>query len=160
MQRAFIIAKLEAENTALKSTSLDDNGFIGTSPQIQQVCRMVERIAPTEITTLILGESGTGKEVIARALHQQGARNDKPFIAINCASIPETLLESELFGFEKGAFTGAHKTTKGKIECADGGTLFLDEIGDMPIHFKRKYYVSYRKKSLNEWGGVKKSQSM
>lgn len=153
VQRAFIIAKLEAENTALKSTSLDDNGFIGTSPQIQQVCRMVERIAPTEITTLILGESGTGKEVIARALHQQGARNDKPFIAINCASIPETLLESELFGFEKGAFTGAHKTTKGKIECADGGTLFLDEIGDMPYSLQAKILRFLQEKVIERVGG-------
>ncbi|MGF1692193.1 PEP-CTERM-box response regulator transcription factor [Photobacterium kagoshimensis] len=153
VQRAFIIAQLEAENAALKSTSLDANGFIGTSPQIQQVCRMVERIAPTEITTLLLGESGTGKEVIAQALHQKGSRNDKPFIAINCASIPETLLESELFGFEKGAFTGAHKTTKGKIECANGGTLFLDEIGDMPYPLQAKILRFLQEKVIERVGG-------
>ncbi len=138
VSRAFFVAKIEYENSRLKQASLDDNGFIGNSPQVQQVSRMVDRIAPTEVTTLLLGESGTGKEVLARAIHERGPRADKPFIAINCASIPETLLESELFGFEKGAFTGAHKQTKGKIECADGGTLFLDEIGDMPYPLQAK----------------------
>jgi two-component system NtrC family response regulator len=116
---------------------------------------MVERIAPTEVTTLLLGESGTGKEVLARAIHQQSPRKDKPFIAINCASIPENLLESELFGFEKGAFTGAHKTTEGKIECAHGGTLFLDEIGDMPYPLQAKILRFLQEKVVERVGGRK-----
>ncbi|KKC99142.1 MULTISPECIES: PEP-CTERM-box response regulator transcription factor [Photobacterium] len=153
IDRAFVVAKLESENLNLRQSSLEANGFIGNSPQIQQVCRMIERIAPTEITTLILGESGTGKEVIARAIHAKGPRADKPFIAINCASIPEHLLESELFGFEKGAFTGAHKTTAGKIECADGGTLFLDEIGDMPYPLQAKILRFLQEKVIERVGG-------
>ncbi|MBD8514221.1 PEP-CTERM-box response regulator transcription factor [Photobacterium sp. WH77] len=153
IDRAFVVAKLESENINLRQSSLEANGFIGNSPQIQQVCRMIERIAPTEITTLILGESGTGKEVIARAIHTKGPRADKPFIAINCASIPEHLLESELFGFEKGAFTGAHKTTAGKIECADGGTLFLDEIGDMPYPLQAKILRFLQEKVIERVGG-------
>ncbi|MEL6116260.1 PEP-CTERM-box response regulator transcription factor [Photobacterium sp. SP02] len=153
IDRAFVVAKLESENINLRQSSLEANGFIGNSPQIQQVCRMIERIAPTEITTLILGESGTGKEVIARAIHAKGPRADKPFIAINCASIPEHLLESELFGFEKGAFTGAHKTTAGKIECADGGTLFLDEIGDMPYPLQAKILRFLQEKVIERVGG-------
>ncbi|NAX45530.1 PEP-CTERM-box response regulator transcription factor [Photobacterium halotolerans] len=153
IDRAFVVAKLESENISLRQSSLEANGFIGNSPQIQQVCRMIERIAPTEITTLILGESGTGKEVIARAIHAKGPRADKPFIAINCASIPEHLLESELFGFEKGAFTGAHKTTAGKIECADGGTLFLDEIGDMPYPLQAKILRFLQEKVIERVGG-------
>ncbi|MDO6705908.1 PEP-CTERM-box response regulator transcription factor [Photobacterium sp. 1_MG-2023] len=153
IDRAFVVANLEAENNTLKQSSLEANGFIGNSPQVQQVCRMIDRIAPTEITTLILGESGTGKEVIARAIHTKGPRCNQPFIAINCASIPEHLLESELFGFEKGAFTGAHKTTAGKIECADGGTLFLDEIGDMPYPLQAKILRFLQEKVIERVGG-------
>jgi two-component system NtrC family response regulator len=114
---------------------------------------MVKRIAPTNITALLLGESGTGKEVTAKAVHLASERSDKPFIAINCASIPENLLESELFGFEKGAFTGAHKTTKGKIECAEGGTLFLDEIGDMPFNLQAKLLRFLQEKIIERLGG-------
>ncbi|UPW20673.1 PEP-CTERM-box response regulator transcription factor [Agarivorans sp. TSD2052] len=153
--RAFWVANIELENDALKGASLDNNGFLGNSPQVQKVCRMVERIAPTEVTTLLLGESGTGKEVLARAIHQQSPRKDNPFIAINCASIPENLLESELFGFEKGAFTGAHKTTEGKIECANGGTLFLDEIGDMPYSLQAKILRFLQEKIVERVGGRK-----
>ncbi|MCG7495505.1 PEP-CTERM-box response regulator transcription factor [Vibrio sp. Of7-15] len=153
ISRAFFVANIEKENEILRSASLDNNGFIGNSPQIQQVCRMVDRIAPTEVTTLLLGESGTGKEVLARAIHDKSPRKDKPFIAINCASIPENLLESELFGFEKGAFTGAHKTTMGKIECADGGTLFLDEIGDMPYPLQAKILRFLQEKVVERVGG-------
>ncbi|MBD1390522.1 PEP-CTERM-box response regulator transcription factor [Neiella sp. HB171785] len=153
VSRAFFVAGVEQENERLRSSSLDDNGFIGNSPQVQQVSRMVDRIAPTEITTLLLGESGTGKEVLARAIHERGPRADKPFIAINCASIPETLLESELFGFERGAFTGAHKQTKGKIECANGGTLFLDEIGDMPYPLQAKILRFLQEKVIERLGG-------
>ncbi len=153
VSRAFFVAGIEQENDRLRSSSLDNNGFIGNSPQVQQVSRMVDRIAPTEITTLLLGESGTGKEVLARAIHERGPRADKPFIAINCASIPETLLESELFGFERGAFTGAHKQTKGKIECANGGTLFLDEIGDMPYPLQAKILRFLQEKVIERLGG-------
>ena len=97
-----------------------------------KVCQFVEKVAPTDVTVLLLGESGTGKELLARAVHDLSNRANAPFSAINCAAIPENLLESELFGHEKGAFTGAVKQTKGKIELADSGTLFLDEIGDVP----------------------------
>lgn len=153
VERAFLVANLELENAALKQHSLDNHGFIGNSPKIQQVSRMVERIAPTEVTTLVLGESGTGKEVIAKAIHQKSNRINKPFIAINCASIPENLLESELFGYERGAFTGAIKTTKGKIECANGGTLFLDEIGDMPYPLQAKILRFLQEKVIERVGG-------
>lgn len=155
IQRAFFVANIELENEALKQSSLDENGFLGRSQQIQKVSRMVERIAPTEVTTLLLGESGTGKEVLARAIHQKSPRKDQPFIAINCASIPENLLESELFGFERGAFTGAHKTTEGKIECANGGTLFLDEIGDMPFPLQAKILRFLQEKVIERVGGRK-----
>lgn len=151
--RAFVIANLESENIRLRQSSLDSHGFIGNSPQIQHVCRMVDRIAACEISTLILGESGTGKEVLARAIHDRSPRHDKPFVAINCASIPEHLLESELFGFEKGAFTGAHKTTIGKIEHANGGTLFLDEIGDMPYPLQAKILRFLQEKVIERVGG-------
>ncbi|MDG3088299.1 PEP-CTERM-box response regulator transcription factor [Vibrio hannami] len=153
VSRAFFIANIEQENEQLKSLTLNNNGFIGSSYQIQQVCKMVERVAPTEITTLLLGESGTGKEVLARAVHNQSQRTDEPFVAINCASIPETLLESELFGYEKGAFTGAQKTTIGKIEFAQGGTLFLDEIGDMPYPLQAKILRFLQEKVITRVGG-------
>ncbi len=153
VNRAFGLANLEHENEQLKRFSLDANGFIGNSPKIQQVCRLVERIAPTDISTLLLGESGTGKEVIANSIHNLSGRKQQPFVAINCASIPETLLESELFGYEKGAFTGAHKTTKGKVETAEGGTLFLDEIGDMPLPLQAKMLRFLQEKVITRVGG-------
>ncbi|MDC0609972.1 PEP-CTERM-box response regulator transcription factor [Vibrio sp.] len=153
INRAHVIANLEQENENLKSYSLDNNGFIGNSPKIQQVCRLIERVAPTDVSTLLLGESGTGKEVLARTLHNLSNRADGPFIAINCASIPENLLESELFGYEKGAFTGAVKTTKGKVECAEGGTLFLDEIGDMPFSLQAKILRFLQEKVITRIGG-------
>ncbi|MDV7102921.1 PEP-CTERM-box response regulator transcription factor [Vibrio sp. TH_r3] len=153
INRAFFLANIEQENENLKRYSLDKNGFIGDSAEIQQVCRLVDRIAPTEVTTLLLGESGTGKEVIARSIHNLSLREKNAFVAINCASIPENLLESELFGYEKGAFTGAHKTTKGKIECAEGGTLFLDEIGDMPYSLQAKILRFLQEKVVTRVGG-------
>ncbi|MBM7037003.1 PEP-CTERM-box response regulator transcription factor [Vibrio ulleungensis] len=153
ISRAMKVAQLEVENERLKENSLDEHGFIGVSPKVAEIRRMVEKIANTEIRTLILGESGTGKEVIARAIHQRGERVDKPFVAINCASIPENLLESELFGFEKGAFTGAHKTTIGKIEQANGGTLFLDEIGDMPFGLQAKLLRFLQESVIERIGG-------
>lgn len=153
VSRAFSLAVLEQENTKMRSVVGSDIGIIGNSQSIDRLRTMVRRIAPTAITALLLGESGTGKEVTANAIHLASDRKDKPFIAINCASIPETLLESELFGFEKGAFTGAHKATKGKIECAEGGTLFLDEIGDMPYSLQAKLLRFLQEKRIERLGG-------
>ena len=153
LQRAFKLSQLEQENKALKASSYQQADIIGNSEAIQKACRTVEKIAPTEITTLLLGESGTGKEVFARAIHRQSPRTGKPFVAINCASIPENLLESELFGYEKGAFTGAVKTTLGKIECANGGTLLLDEIGDMPLSLQAKMLRFLQERVIERVGG-------
>ena len=116
---------------------------------------MIEKVAPTDVTTLLLGESGTGKELLARALHRLSPRNEGRFVAINCAAIPENLLESELFGHEKGAFTGAHKQTVGKVEIANGGTLFLDEIGDMPMALQAKMLRFLQERVIERVGGRK-----
>jgi len=151
--RAFSVASIEKENRDIRAVAGSDIGIIGNSEAIERLRMMVKRIAPTAITALLLGESGTGKEVTAKAVHLASDRKKKPFIAINCASIPETLLESELFGFEKGAFTGAHRTTKGKIECAEGGTLFLDEIGDMPFNLQAKLLRFLQEKCIERLGG-------
>lgn len=153
VSRAFSLANIEIDNRNMKSAVGSDTGIIGNSASIERMKMMLQRIAPTNITALLLGESGTGKEVTAKAIHQLSNRKDKPFIAINCASIPESLLESELFGFEKGAFTGAHKTTIGKIECAQGGTLFLDEIGDMPFNLQAKLLRFLQEKVIERLGG-------
>jgi two-component system, NtrC family, response regulator len=155
VQRAFQIHALEAENRRLAdglgASPLD--GVIAACEAMLKVCRTIEKVAPTNATTLLQGESGTGKEVMARALHHLSTRADKPFVAINCAAIPETLLESELFGFEKGAFTGAVKQTPGKIEVADGGTLFLDEIGDMPSSLQAKLLRFLQERTVERIGG-------
>jgi two-component system NtrC family response regulator len=119
------------------------------------VCRTVEKVAPADVTVLVLGESGTGKELLARSLHGLSRRSDGPFVAINCAAIPETLLESELFGYEKGAFTGAVKQTPGKIETANGGTLFLDEIGDLPMALQAKLLRFLQERIIERVGGRK-----
>ncbi|KUM55116.1 PEP-CTERM-box response regulator transcription factor [Rheinheimera sp. EpRS3] len=153
LTRAFKLSQLETENQALKAAGVTSSDIIGNSDAIMRACRTVEKIAPTEITTLLLGESGTGKEVFARAIHRQSPRVNKPFVAINCASIPENLLESELFGYEKGAFTGANKTTLGKIECANGGTLLLDEIGDMPLSLQAKMLRFLQERVIERVGG-------
>ena len=155
VSRAFSLAKIENENKAIKALAGVNTGIIGSSASIDRMRTMIQRIAPTDITALLLGESGTGKEVTAKAIHQVSNRNKSPFIAINCASIPESLLESELYGFEKGAFTGAHKTTMGKIECAQGGTLFLDEIGDMPFALQAKLLRFLQEKVIERLGGRK-----
>jgi two-component system, NtrC family, response regulator len=138
--RALRLRELEAENRRLASAPRPSpiQGIITGDEAMQAVCRTVERLATVSVPVLLLGESGTGKEALARALHDMGPRAGQPFIALNCAAIPENLMESELFGHEKGAFTGAVKQTQGKIELADGGTLFLDEIGEMPLPLQAK----------------------
>ncbi len=155
VERAYHVYELEQENRMLMLRGGDSSikGVIASSPQMMKVCRTVEKVAPTGATTLLLGESGTGKEIIARALHDLSSRAKKPFVAINCGAIPETLLESELFGYEKGAFTGAAKQTKGKIEYADGGTLFLDEIGDIPAPLQVKLLRFLQERVIERLGG-------
>src|SRR6478736_3419187 len=128
-------------------------GIIAVDRGMQNVCRIIEKVAPANVAVLILGESGTGKELLSRAIHNLSGRPDKRFIAINCAAIPENLLEAELFGYEKGAFTGAAKTTPGKVEYADGGTLFLDEVGDMPLPLQAKLLRFLQNKVIERVGG-------
>ena len=155
VDRAYRLHELEVENRKLLQSRhrAPLEGIIATSPQMLKVCRTVEKVAPSDITTLLLGASGTGKELIARALHELSPRADKKMVAINCAAIPDTLLESELFGYEKGAFTGAAKQTKGKIEYADGGTLFLDEIGDLPFDLQAKLLRFIQERVVERIGG-------
>jgi len=154
ISRAFHLATLERDFRNLQQQT-DTSGIIATSSKMQPVMRIVERIAPTQATVLLLGESGTGKEVLAKAIHRQSPRSEKPFIAVNCAAIPETLLESELFGYEKGAFTGAVAQTKGKIEYAEGGTFFLDEIGDLPYALQAKLLRFIQERVIERLGGRK-----
>ncbi|HNF08261.1 MAG TPA: PEP-CTERM-box response regulator transcription factor [Pseudomonadales bacterium] len=157
IQRAFHLHALEEENRRLQrggDRSLTPlAGVIATSPQMVKLCRTVEKLAPTDVTALLLGESGTGKEVLARALHTLSRRQRKPFVAVNCAAIPENLLESELFGYERGAFTGANKQTKGKIEYAQGGTFFLDELGDLPQSLQAKLLRFLQERTIERIGG-------
>lgn len=157
VDRASNLYDLEAENRRLlaerSGNSLD--GIIYSSAPMQEACRMIEKVGPTEVTTLITGESGTGKELFARALHGLSARREGPFVAVNCAAIPETLLESELFGYEKGAFTGAVRQNPGKIEYASGGTFFLDEIGDMPLSLQAKMLRFLQLHEVERLGGHK-----
>ena len=155
VNRAFAISELEAENRRLQNQVNESplDGIVAASEGMLAVCRMIEKVAPTDVTTLLLGESGTGKELLARALHRLCPRAEKNFVAINCAAIPENLLESELFGHEKGAFTGAHKQTIGKVELADGGTLFLDEICDMPMALQAKMLRFLQERVIERVGG-------
>ena len=153
IDRAFNLVKLEKEKKRLETANQVNNEIIGMSANIQQAVNIADKIAKTEISTLLLGESGTGKEVFAKHIHNNSERSQGPFVAINCASIPETLLESELFGYEKGAFTGANKTTLGKIEHANGGTLFLDEIGDMPLSLQAKMLRFLQERVIERVGG-------
>ena len=155
--RAYSVYELELENRRLQQSQLQTplSGIIASSPQMLKVCRTIEKVAPTNITTLLLGASGTGKELFAQALHQLSTRSDQKIVAINCAAIPENLLESELFGYEKGAFTGAAKQTQGKIEFADGGTLFLDEIGDLPMELQAKLLRFLQERVIQRVGGHK-----
>ncbi len=157
VDRAQHVYELEVENRRLQRSeeNMPLAGIIATSPEMLKVCRTVEKIASTDITTLLLGASGTGKERFARALHDLSPRAKGKLIAINCAAIPENLLESELFGYEKGAFTGASQTTPGKIEYADGGTLFLDEIGDLPHELQAKLLRFLQERVVERVGGRK-----
>ncbi|WP_019517113.1 PEP-CTERM-box response regulator transcription factor [Sphingomonas sp. Mn802worker] len=154
--RAFHVHALEEENRRLATRGVIGDGLGGlitAAPEMQRVTRTIERVAAADVSVMLLGASGTGKEVLARGLHDAGPRRARPFVAINCAAIPETLLESELFGYEKGAFTGASKTTAGKIEAADGGTLFLDEIGDVPLALQVKLLRFLQERVIERIGG-------
>jgi two-component system NtrC family response regulator len=154
VDRAYSLYELEEENRKfMQNASSPLDGIVTASTQMLEICRLVEKIGPSEATTLVLGESGTGKEIIASALHRLSPRKDKPFVALNCAAIPENLLESELFGYEKGAFTGAAKQTPGKIETASGGTFFLDEIGDMPLQLQAKMLRFLQERVIERVGG-------
>jgi two-component system, NtrC family, response regulator len=155
IDRAFRVHELQEENRRLQLATHSPamSGIITRDPEMQRICRTIEKVAPTSATVLILGESGTGKELLARALHDLSPRHGSRFVAINCAAIPETLLESELFGHEKGAFTGAAKQTIGKIETAHGGTLFLDEIGDLPVSLQAKLLRFLQERVIERVGG-------
>lgn len=153
--RAFHVHALEAENRRLVERAGDIalGGLVTAAPEMLKVTRTIERVAQADVSVLLLGASGTGKEVLARGLHDISPRKSGQFVAINCAAIPETLLESELFGHEKGAFTGAVKTTPGKIEQAQGGTLFLDEIGDVPLALQVKLLRFLQERVIERIGG-------
>ncbi|MBN1442242.1 MAG: sigma 54-interacting transcriptional regulator [Planctomycetes bacterium] len=148
-------AKLLRENEMLRSLVGTSEKIIGSSEPMERVFRLIEKVAPRDTSVLIEGENGTGKELIARAVHNQSPRKDKPFVAVNCGAIPPNLVESELFGYEKGAFTGAHQTTEGKFDLANGGTLFLDEIGDMPLDMQVKILRALQERKFYRVGGKK-----
>jgi two-component system NtrC family response regulator len=155
IERAFRVHELQEENARLQASQEAPamSGIVTRDPEMLRVCRTVEKVAPTSATVLFLGESGTGKELLARALHDLSPRRGERFVAINFAAIPETLLESELFGYEKGAFTGAVKQTLGKFETASGGTLFLDEIGDLPTPLQGKLLRFLQERVIERIGG-------
>ena len=155
VDRAFRLHELQKENRRLRAMHQPDalSGLITRDPEMLRICRMIERVAGSNATVMLLGESGTGKEVLARALHEASPRKGEKFVAINCAAIPENLLESELFGYERGAFTGAAKTTPGRIETAHKGTLMLDEIGDLPMALQAKLLRFLQERSIERVGG-------
>ena len=156
IERAFQLNQLENEHQLLqKQTTEPLVGLIASCEKMQELCRTIEKISPTNATVLLLGESGTGKEVLAKAMHSLSDRSTQAFVAVNCAAIPENLLESELFGYEKGAYTGASQLTKGKIEYANKGTLFLDEIGDLPILLQSKLLRFLQERTIERIGGRK-----
>lgn len=159
VRRALHLRTIEEENRQLAARSDDGNkvlgGLITAAPEMVRVARTIERVANTSVSVMLLGASGTGKELLARGLHDASSRKRGAFVAINCAAIPENLLESELFGHEKGAFTGAVKTTEGKIELADGGTLFLDEVGDIPLQLQVKLLRFLQERTIERIGGRK-----
>ncbi len=154
IQRAFNLDQLEKDKQRLQQLGNEPlQGMIASCETMQKLCRDVEKIAPTQANVLLLGESGTGKEVFAKAIHHLSDRADKPFVVINCGAIPENLLESELFGYEKGAFTGATQQKRGRIEDAQGGTFFLDEIGDMPYPLQVKILRFIQQRTIQRLGG-------
>ena len=155
LENLRIHAKLESENERLRGLLGGGGQLIGTCEAMQRVFHLMEKVAPTDTSVLVVGENGTGKELIARAIHARSRRKDKPFVAVNCAAIPPNLVESELFGYEKGAFTGAQETTVGKFDVADGGTLFLDEIGDMPLDMQVKILRALQERKFYRVGGKK-----
>ena len=159
VRRAFQLHELESENRRLESQVGEDRTVLGTmitaAPEMMKVARTIERVANTDVSVMLLGASGTGKELLARGVHRASRRHSGGFVAINCAAIPENLLEAELFGYEKGAFTGAIKTTEGKIELAHGGTLFLDEIGDVPLPLQVKLLRFLQERVIERIGGRK-----
>ncbi|MFC4292264.1 PEP-CTERM-box response regulator transcription factor [Sphingorhabdus arenilitoris] len=159
VKRAFHVRELELQNEKSMMAPVDGELLLGSiitaAPEMLKIARTIERVASTGVSVLLLGASGTGKELLARGLHDSSDRRDKPFVAINCGAIPENLLESELFGHEKGAFTGAVKTTEGKIELADGGTLFLDEVGDIPLPLQVKLLRFLQERVIERIGGRK-----
>lgn len=159
VRRAFHVRKLEIENSTLAAKHDGSHPVLGqiitAAPEMLKVAQMIERVANTNASVMLLGASGTGKELLARGLHDSSDRRDNAFVAINCAAIPENLLESELFGHEKGAFTGAIKTMEGKIEQANGGTLFLDEVGDIPLALQVKLLRFIQERIIERIGGRK-----
>jgi len=159
VRRALNLHRIEAENRALAERAGEGNrvlgGLITAAPEMVRVARTIERVANTNVSVVLLGASGTGKELLARGLHVASGRSSGSFVAINCAAIPENLLESELFGHERGAFTGAVKTTEGKIEQASGGTLFLDEVGDIPLPLQVKLLRFLQERQIERIGGRK-----
>ncbi|HEY9580325.1 MAG TPA: PEP-CTERM-box response regulator transcription factor [Rhizorhapis sp.] len=159
VSRAFHVHALEKENLRLANMGAEDNRVLGRmitgAPEMLKVARTIERVANADVSVMLLGASGTGKELLARGVHDSSSRRKGQFVAINCAAIPENLLESELFGHEKGAFTGAVKTTEGKIEQANGGTLFLDEVGDIPLPLQVKLLRFLQERVIERIGGRK-----
>jgi len=155
VDRAFKVFELQKENRRLQALHQPDalSGLLTRDPEMLRICRMIEKVAASNATVMLLGESGTGKEVLANGLHQASPRRAGKFVAINCAAIPDNLLESELFGYEKGAFTGAAKTTPGRIEAANGGTLMLDEIGDLPFPLQSKLLRFLQERTIERVGG-------
>lgn len=154
VERAFRLHALQQENSRLQqSQDSPMQGILTRDPGMLKMCRSVEKVAPSDATVLLVGESGVGKELLARAVHRLSPRSAKRFVAINCAAIPENLLESELFGYEKGAFTGANRQTRGKIEFADGGTFFLDEVGDLSLALQAKILRFLQERVVEHIGG-------
>jgi len=157
IEKTLAVSRLREENRDLRQelkTIFGPENIIGHHPSMQKVIQLIQQVAGTKTTVLVKGESGTGKELVARAIHYESDRSSKPFVVINCAAIPSTLLESELFGYEKGAFTGATKTKKGRLELADRGTLFLDEIGEMPRELQVKILRVLEEQKFQRVGGT------
>lgn len=161
VERIMQMKKLQTQNTVLREQVAQHypvNGMIGSCVAMKEVCSRIRKVAPLATTVLIRGESGTGKELVARALHEQSPRAPQPMISVNCAAIPETLIESELFGHERGAFTGAQALRKGLVEAADGGTLFLDEIGELPLEAQARLLRLLQEKEIRRIGSTQSRQ--